>query len=269
MTAERRPPSTALTRRDLLRGAAAVVGLGIGATVSGCSSPVLSGLTAARETAGSVDFWNLFGGGDGVRMQQMLDVLPRGQPGHRPRRRDAGLGQPVLHEALAGHGRRQAAGCGGLAPDPDEDAWSAPDLLQELRPEDLARVRHVRRQVQPAGLGGRAGRRQGVRDPARHPPVRHVLQHRRLQEGRPARRRRRAEAAGQPGRRSPTRCAGRSRSPVCTAGSSRSTTTTVHAVADLPVPLRASSAGRCSRTRAGGWSRRRQGDAGPRPSCAG
>src|SRR3954454_7077013 len=66
-------PSAALSRRNLLRGAVAAAGLGVTALASGCSSSVLSGLTAARETAGSLDYWNLFGGGDGVRMQQMLD----------------------------------------------------------------------------------------------------------------------------------------------------------------------------------------------------
>src|SRR3712207_1033321 len=63
-----------LSRRTLLRGAAATAGLGVGALAAGCSSDVMSGLTAEREAAGSLDYWNLFGGGDGVRMQQMLDT---------------------------------------------------------------------------------------------------------------------------------------------------------------------------------------------------
>jgi len=41
---------------------------------------VLSGLTASRREAGSIDFWNLFGGGDGVRLQQMLDGFRKAKP---------------------------------------------------------------------------------------------------------------------------------------------------------------------------------------------
>jgi multiple sugar transport system substrate-binding protein len=68
-----------VSRRSLLRGAAAAAGLGVGAALSGCSGGVISGLTAQRSTAG-VDYWNLFGGGDGVRMQQMLDVFRQNNP---------------------------------------------------------------------------------------------------------------------------------------------------------------------------------------------
>ncbi|GGL08944.1 extracellular solute-binding protein [Mangrovihabitans endophyticus] len=67
-----------LRRRDLLRGAA---GLGAGAVLAGCSAPVLSGLGTGRESAGSLDFWNLFGGGDGVRMTEMLDGFRAAHPG--------------------------------------------------------------------------------------------------------------------------------------------------------------------------------------------
>jgi multiple sugar transport system substrate-binding protein len=139
MTAERRPLSTALTRRDLLRGAAAVVGLGIGATVSGCSSPVLSGLTAARETAGSVDFWNLFGGGDGVRMQQMLDVFRAANP-------NIDLGAVTLAWGNPYYTKVSLATLGDKPPDvavahlTRMKTMVSANLLQELRAEDLARV---------------------------------------------------------------------------------------------------------------------------------
>ncbi len=68
---------TGLSRRGVLRGLAAAVGAG---ALAGCSSDVLSGLTTSRETAGSLDYWNLFGGGDGTRMQQMLDTYRRDHP---------------------------------------------------------------------------------------------------------------------------------------------------------------------------------------------
>src|SRR5690348_2947265 len=61
-----------LTRRALLGGTAAAAALGL----TGCS-----GLTPGRGSAGSVDYWNLFGGGDGVRMNQMLDGFRAAHPG--------------------------------------------------------------------------------------------------------------------------------------------------------------------------------------------
>ncbi|MCM4077863.1 extracellular solute-binding protein [Paractinoplanes hotanensis] len=67
-------PHAGLSRRRLLGGLAAAAGAGV---LSGCSSDVLSGLTASREEAGTLAYWNLFGGGDGVRMQQMLDTYQR------------------------------------------------------------------------------------------------------------------------------------------------------------------------------------------------
>ncbi|MGK5683372.1 extracellular solute-binding protein [Actinoplanes sp. URMC 104] len=73
-------PPAGVSRRTLLRGLTATAGLGAAAALSGCSSDVLSGLTASRETAGSLDYWNLFGGGDGVRMQQMLQTYQRDNP---------------------------------------------------------------------------------------------------------------------------------------------------------------------------------------------
>jgi multiple sugar transport system substrate-binding protein len=77
-----RPPRAAgasLSRRSFLGGGLAL-GLG-GATLAGCSSDnVLSGLTASRRAPQSVDFWNLFGGGDGVRMQQMLNGFRKANP---------------------------------------------------------------------------------------------------------------------------------------------------------------------------------------------
>ncbi|GAA3389674.1 ABC transporter substrate-binding protein [Cryptosporangium minutisporangium] len=65
------------SRRSLLRGA---VGTGAVAALSGCSS-VLSGLTTAGEPANTLQFWDLFGGGDGLRMQSMLDVYRKQNPG--------------------------------------------------------------------------------------------------------------------------------------------------------------------------------------------
>jgi multiple sugar transport system substrate-binding protein len=74
----RRPGGPALTRRSLFRGTLAGIGA---AGLAGCSSPVVAGLANTQLDPGTVDYWNLFGGGDGVRMQQMLDGYRRSNPG--------------------------------------------------------------------------------------------------------------------------------------------------------------------------------------------
>jgi multiple sugar transport system substrate-binding protein len=141
MTPDRKPltpPSFALTRRDLLRGAVAAAGLGVGTTLAGCSSTVLSGFTTAGESAGSLDYWNLFGGGDGVRMQQMLDVYQAANPRVNLSAVTLAWGNPYYTKlALATLGAK-----------PPDVAIShltrmktlvSANLLQELRSEDLAR----------------------------------------------------------------------------------------------------------------------------------
>ena len=63
------------SRRNLLRGglgAAAAVGLGGG--LSGCGSALSAGLVGSELAPGTVTYWNLFGGGDGGRMQTMEGV---------------------------------------------------------------------------------------------------------------------------------------------------------------------------------------------------
>src|SRR4029078_4634079 len=64
-------PRPALSRRSLLRarllGAGAVA---FGAAGAGCSE-VGAGLANSELDPGTASYWNLFGGGDGVRLQQM------------------------------------------------------------------------------------------------------------------------------------------------------------------------------------------------------
>ncbi len=64
MTAD--PPR--ISRRGFLGGALAV---GLGAGLTGCSTAVGSGLLGASSSADTLAYWNLFGGGDGKRMQAM------------------------------------------------------------------------------------------------------------------------------------------------------------------------------------------------------
>ncbi|GAA3348062.1 extracellular solute-binding protein [Amorphoplanes nipponensis] len=118
-----------LSRRALLGGAAAAAALG----VSGCS-----GVTPGRRSSGSLDFWNLFGGGDGVRMTQMLDGFRAADPGITLSAVTLAWGNPYYTKlALATLGDK-----------PPDVAIShltrmktlvASGLLEELRPADLAR----------------------------------------------------------------------------------------------------------------------------------
>ncbi|HEY5980420.1 MAG TPA: extracellular solute-binding protein [Microlunatus sp.] len=61
-----------LSRRTLLKGA---IGTAAGAAavggLSGCGSAFSAGLVGSDLAPGTVTYWNLFGGGDGVRMQTM------------------------------------------------------------------------------------------------------------------------------------------------------------------------------------------------------
>ncbi|TDO69071.1 multiple sugar transport system substrate-binding protein [Kribbella sp. VKM Ac-2571] len=69
-------PTPSMSRRSLLKGAVAAAG---GLTVAGCST-LSAGLAGSDVAPGTVDYWNLFGGGDGVRMQQMLDQFQQTHP---------------------------------------------------------------------------------------------------------------------------------------------------------------------------------------------
>ena len=49
-------------------------------SLSGCSSSVASGLFGSKIDPGTVAYWNLFGGGDGVRMQAMEAGFQKAYP---------------------------------------------------------------------------------------------------------------------------------------------------------------------------------------------
>lgn len=62
----------ALSRRQLLRGGiGAAAALGLGGSLSGCGTALSAGLAGTGLAPGTVTYWNLFGGGDGSRMQAM------------------------------------------------------------------------------------------------------------------------------------------------------------------------------------------------------
>ena len=125
--------------------------------------------------------------------------------GQRRARADPAVGQPLLHEARAGRRRRIAPG----------RRRRPRDAAAVLRPRGAARGAHARaaraprppgQPLPPGAVEERPVGRQAVRDPARHPPVRPLLQHRAVREGRAARgrqagraRRRRRTARRLPG----------------------------------------------------------------------
>jgi multiple sugar transport system substrate-binding protein len=133
------PSAYPLSRRSFLRGLTAAAGLTIGgAALSGCSTPVISGLSTARSAPGSLAFWNLFGGGDGARMETMEDGF-----------RTANPAIPLSAVTLAwGNPYYTKLSLATLGDKPPGVAIShltrmktlvAADLLEELRTEDLAR----------------------------------------------------------------------------------------------------------------------------------
>ncbi|MEU4215475.1 extracellular solute-binding protein [Actinoplanes sp. NPDC026623] len=122
-----------LTRRELLRGTAAATALGlVGVGTAGCG-----GLSPGRDSSGSLDYWNLFGGGDGVRMNQMLDGFRTANPGIELSAVTLAWGNPY-------YTKLSLATLGEKPPDVAVAHLTrmknlvAADLLEELRPEDLA-----------------------------------------------------------------------------------------------------------------------------------
>lgn len=125
-------PRSAFTRRDLLR--ATLLGA---LTTTGCSS-VGAGLLNTSPDAGTLSYWNLFGGGDGLRMVQMEDGYRKANPGIELRSVTLAWGNPYYTKlALSTVGDRP--------PDVAVSHLSRiktlarGNLLQELHPEDLER----------------------------------------------------------------------------------------------------------------------------------
>jgi multiple sugar transport system substrate-binding protein len=126
---------TPLSRRALLRGA---LGAAAGAGLAGCAAPVISGLSTGHEKAGSLDYWNLFGGGDGVRMTAMLDTFREANP-------QISLSAVTLAWGNPYYTKLSLATLGDKPPDVAISHLTrmktlvASDLLEELHPSDLAR----------------------------------------------------------------------------------------------------------------------------------
>lgn len=65
-------------RRALLGGA---LGAAATTTLSACGTPLSAGLTGGQLAPGTVQYWNLFGGGDGARMVGMEEVYQQNHGG--------------------------------------------------------------------------------------------------------------------------------------------------------------------------------------------
>ena len=73
-----------LSRRDLFRGGLGLAaGVGLAGGLSGCGSAFSAGFAGTQLAPGTVMYWNLFGGGDGVRMVAMQDAYTK-SPGASP-----------------------------------------------------------------------------------------------------------------------------------------------------------------------------------------
>jgi multiple sugar transport system substrate-binding protein len=132
--------SQGLNRRSLLRGALATAGLGVTATaLSGCGAGVLTGLTTAGPKAKSLQYWDLFGGGDGVRMQDMLANYRKQNPSVDFKGTTFAWGNPY-------YTKLSLATIGTKPPDvaishlTRMKTLQGADLLQELKTEDLERA---------------------------------------------------------------------------------------------------------------------------------
>ncbi len=122
-----------VSRRQLLLGGGVLAGsLALGASLAGCGG-------AAQAAGNDLRFWHLLSGGDGIKMQAMIDQRERSPSGIHREAHGAGLGSAVLHQAGHGDRRRPSArrrdharrhGSPGYAPGGLLDAWDL-DLLAE------------------------------------------------------------------------------------------------------------------------------------------
>jgi multiple sugar transport system substrate-binding protein len=130
------PDPAGVSRRRFLGGSLAVAVGGL--AVAGCSSPVVTGLAGSKLNPGTVDYWNLFGGGDGVRMQAM-------EAGFQASHKDIGLQSVTLAWGNPYYTKLSLATLGHKPPSVAVSHLTrmktlvAANLLQELHPDDLAR----------------------------------------------------------------------------------------------------------------------------------
>ena len=124
-----------MNRRTLLKGTLAGVGT---AALAACSTPVGAGLAGTPFDPATVAYWNLFGGGDGVRMTQMEDVYRKSNPGSNLQAVTLAWGNPYYTKVTL-------ATVGNKPPNVAVShltrmkTLQSAGLLTELHPEDLDR----------------------------------------------------------------------------------------------------------------------------------
>lgn len=134
------PRTKHLTRRQLLLGGGAIAGaLSLGASLTACGG-------AAQAAGNDIRFWHLLSGGDGIKMQSMIDRANAAHPEFTVKPTVLAWGPPYYTKlAMASAGGRppevavmHAARVPGYAPGGLLDAWDL-SLLAEygIRPEDF------------------------------------------------------------------------------------------------------------------------------------
>jgi multiple sugar transport system substrate-binding protein len=124
-----------ISRRTLFRGALAGIGA---AALAGCSSPVGAGLANTPLDPGTVEYWNLFGGGDGVRMEDMEEGYRKANPNTPLQAVTLSWGNPY-------YTKLSLATVGAKPPNVAVShltrmkVLQEAGFLQELHPDDLAR----------------------------------------------------------------------------------------------------------------------------------
>ena len=112
--------------------------LGAGGLALGGCGTLAAGVTGAPVAPGTVTFWDLFGGGDGVRMADMLDTFEQNHP-------DLGLQHVTLTWGNPYYTKISLSTIGDQPPDVGVSHASRlstfvqGDLLQELTPDVLAK----------------------------------------------------------------------------------------------------------------------------------
>jgi multiple sugar transport system substrate-binding protein len=128
-----------VSRRSFLRGATAAAGLTLGgAALSACSSAVVSGLSVSHPAPGSLDYWDLFGGGDGVRMKAMEDGFRKANPNIGLTAVTLAWGNPYYTKLSLATLGKKPPGVAVSHLTRMKNLVTA-DLLEELRLEDLTR----------------------------------------------------------------------------------------------------------------------------------
>ncbi len=168
-------PGAKFTRRSLLGMGAAAAGTW---ALAGCgTSPVGAGLVGSALNPNQLIFWNLFGGGDGTRMQTMEAGYANLHGGTGSLQATTfAWGNPYYTKVDAGHRREQAAGRRDRTPDPCEEPLFDGNVLLSPRSRTrmLASVGLKASDFNQKAWATQETNGNNVRDPARHPPVRPV-----------------------------------------------------------------------------------------------